>query len=410
MRAQLSSAAVRFAGRIRRVFAVFVLCVVAMSAGFAHATTALLVGGAGEYAVLTDEQMATALGGYFKDYTRVNVPFPGLPDEFEYTLQVGADNLYAAVYSTPGPKTIGGVSLGAPVVIEVLRRLKDDPNAPAAGELNAAMHGAMSPIWYMFSGVKRQEIPETVYDVITVRAEYDGIADWPDNWFNPLAVVNALMGAQQLHVASAFFDISEIPPQYITKTTNSLGGTTTSILIPTPILPLLRPMADHGVSPKMIEFLDSILRPMVDSGYWRFWRRTAATTVAMADSDVTPTSSVADLVEPARSDPPDTPAIDPEPDPSDSVTPSATDSATTGTEDSPAPPADSDRGEDAGEDSTAGEDSDADPAPSDDAEIGSNGTESDEEASVEADHTHESGGTGDSESAVTNRDDADDPS
>lgn len=250
---------------------VLLLALVATMPGVANSATALIVGGAGKYAVLTEEQMAAALGGRFKDYTRVNVPFPGLPDDLRYSLDVGTENLHAAVYATPGPKTIGGVSEGAPVVDEVLRRLMNDPNPPPAGELNAVMLGTMSPIWYLFTGVDYRPVADTRYDVMVVKAEYDGIADWPDNWINVLAVANAVLGALQLHVSSAFYDISLVPPEYVARKTNSEGGTTTTVLIPTPLLPLLKPLADAGASQETIDCLDGVIRPIIDSGYWRFW-------------------------------------------------------------------------------------------------------------------------------------------
>lgn len=45
--------------------------------------------------------MRTAFGGLFADYLRVNVPFPGSED-FQESIEVGAQNLYDAVQSTSG--------------------------------------------------------------------------------------------------------------------------------------------------------------------------------------------------------------------------------------------------------------------------------------------------------------------
>ena len=95
------------------------------SPGGTNGVTALLVGGQGSYAVLTEEQMSTAFGGYFANYDqRVSVPFPGDAD-FNVSIPEGATNLYNAVYAQPAGTvlTIGGVSKGAPSVIEALRRL-----------------------------------------------------------------------------------------------------------------------------------------------------------------------------------------------------------------------------------------------------------------------------------------------
>jgi hypothetical protein len=260
---------------MNRLFVLVGAVVVAFSPGVANGATALLVGGKGNYAELSDEEMATAFGGYFADYTRVNVPFPGLPDQFGYSIEVGADNLYEAVYSTPGPKTIGGVSEGAPTIDEVLRRLMNDINNPTPGktppspsELNAMVYGYPNRLSFIFGGVEYQPFPVTPYAVVVVSAEYDGIADFPDNWFNLLAVVNAVMGAEQLHVAAAFTDVANVPTRY-SIVTNSLGGTTTTILIPTPLLPLLTPLAGWGFAPEFVAFMDSLLRPIIDSAYNR---------------------------------------------------------------------------------------------------------------------------------------------
>jgi hypothetical protein len=259
--------------------------------GIASASTALIMGGAGRYADLTDEELADALGGYFADYdSRVNVSFAGT-DDFGESIDAAADSMYDAVYSTPGKKTIGGVSQTAPAIAEVLRRLENDPDAPSPDELDAAMYGAPSPFFYRLSGVEYQPLPETPYNLLVVTAEYDGVADFPDNPFNLLAVVNAYMGYNQLHYQAAFSDISQVPEEYITTKTNSKGGTTTTILIPTRVLPLLKPLSDWGVSDDTVAYLDKILRPLVDSAYDR--HREAAESEA-SESNLRSVSLVAD--------------------------------------------------------------------------------------------------------------------
>ena len=77
----------------------------------------------------------------------------------KYSVQVGADNLYALTYATPGPKTIGGVSEGAPAVIEVLRRLEidradqtDGKTPPPESELNVAIYGSPRKQFSVASG------------------------------------------------------------------------------------------------------------------------------------------------------------------------------------------------------------------------------------------------------------------
>lgn len=254
---------------MKRLCAAVGVLAVGCSPGLASASTALILGGAGRYADLTDEELANALGGYFADYDhRVNVPFAGT-DDFGESIDAAADSMYDAVYSTPGKKTIGGVSQTAPAIAEVLRRLENDEDAPPPSELDAAMYGAPSPFFFRLSGVDYQPLPETPYNLLIVTAEYDGVADFPDNPFNLLAVVNAYMGYNQLHYQAAFTDISQVPEEYITKTENAKGGTTTTVLIPTKVLPVLKPFADAGMSDETVAYLDKILRPLIDSAYDR---------------------------------------------------------------------------------------------------------------------------------------------
>ncbi|MEH3140738.1 MAG: PE-PPE domain-containing protein [Mycobacterium kyogaense] len=240
----------------------------------ANASTALLLGGKGIYAELSEEQMANAFGGYFSTYDRrVNVPFPG--KEFYSSVKVGTENLYNAVYDPQyaGPKTIGGVSEGAPAVMEVLRRLEadrenttDGKEPPPPSELNVAIYGSPSDHW--MGKLANLPVPVTPYNIIIVTAQYDGIADFPDNPWNMLAVSNAIMGAAILHVKQSEFDIRN-NKTYYTVETNEAGGTTTTILIPTEVLPILQPMVAFNFDPDFVAALDAKLRPKIDKAYKR---------------------------------------------------------------------------------------------------------------------------------------------
>jgi hypothetical protein len=101
-----------------------------------------------------------------------------------------------------------------------------------------------------------------------VFAQYDGVADFPDNPFNLLAVTNAIMGGEQLHVEAANYPILT-QSTYYSQTTGSNGGTTTIVMIPTPVLPLLQPMLDAGADPAKVAALDAKLRPKIDRAYKR---------------------------------------------------------------------------------------------------------------------------------------------
>lgn len=262
-------------GWVMKRFAVLLgALLIAPSAGVANASTALILGGKGIYAELSEEQMVNAFGGYFANYDRrVNVPFPG--KEFYSSVKVGAENLYNAVYDPQyaGPKTIGGVSEGAPAVMEVLRRLEadranttDGKEPPLPSELNVAVYGSPSDHWTgKLAGLP---IPVTPYNIIIVTAQYDGIADFPDNPWNMLAVSNAIMGAAILHVKQSEFDIRN-KDTYYTVETNEAGGTTTTILIPTEVLPILQPMVAFNFDPDFVAKLDAKLRPKIDKAYKR---------------------------------------------------------------------------------------------------------------------------------------------
>ncbi len=244
-----------------------------------NGVTALLVGGQGSYAVLTPQQMCTAFGGYFAPYdARVSVPFPGDAD-FNLSIPEGATNLYNAVLAQPPGAilTIGGVSKGAPSVIEALRQLEaarvnttDGIDVPDPDHMNVMIYGAPSRIYY--SGVKfRPDLPVTPYDVYMVSAEYDGVADMPDNLFNILAVLNAVQGADMLHVDAAFNTDFVNDPMHYKVETNAEDGTVTTIVIPytQPILPLLQPMLAAGGDPAQLAKLSAILKPIIDRGYTR---------------------------------------------------------------------------------------------------------------------------------------------
>lgn len=257
---------------------VLLLTPTAMAAGPTNGATALLVGGQGPYAQLTEEQMVTAFGGYLADYDRrISVPFPGYAS-FTRSTREGSDNLYNAIYAHQAnlgtPLTIGGVSKGAPAVVDVLYRLmadaedaEDGKTPPRSHAMTVAIYGAVHEAFYV--GVEYRPLPETPWNTMVITAEYDGIADFPDNRFNGLAVLNALAGAAIRHVDAAFYDLENNPVHYRVDT-NSLGGVTTTIILPAERLPLLNSLYDSDfVDQGFVRLLEGVLRPIIDSGYKR---------------------------------------------------------------------------------------------------------------------------------------------
>jgi hypothetical protein len=51
---------------------------------------------------------------------------------------------------------------------------------------------------------------------------------------------------------------------------NSLGGTTTTYMIPTATLPLLMPLQHMGVPAPMVSWLNNALTPLVNEGYSQY--------------------------------------------------------------------------------------------------------------------------------------------
>ena len=265
--------------------------------------TVLAMGGLG-YETLSRDQIAGVLGGRFaNEDALVGLPWPGELTPFNGTLTlgqsvaVGLENMDAAIRSTPGPKIVVGASGTTLVVNQQMRRLATDPDAPPANELSFVVLGdadrgafkGLGGITLPIFEYTVPEIPETKYDVLVVAGEYDGIGDWPDRWWNPLAVVNALAGTgllQQIitesivddfqleafgsvHKDAIFADLSTVPARNITTTVNGAGGVTTTYLVPAPDLPMLRPLKNLGVQQDVIDNLERVLRPIIDSAYVR---------------------------------------------------------------------------------------------------------------------------------------------
>jgi hypothetical protein len=66
-----------------------------------------------------------------------------------------------------------------------------------------------------------------------------------------------------------FADLTQVPEANITTTVSAAGGVTTTYLVPTLDLPLLRPLKAMGVPQGAIDILAAVLRPIIDSAYMR---------------------------------------------------------------------------------------------------------------------------------------------
>ena len=288
------------------VFASAALALSAATPGMA-ANTALIIGGISTPS-LTDPLMAPLLGGKFKDQQRVSVKWPAqagpMTGRGDLTLGAsiaqGKTNLTAQINSALGQVangekvTVVGLSAGSLVVNEVLRELEGSANAPGKDKItfvvvaDSSRQKVISQARYNSNfDYTYQPAPETKYDVIVVTGEYDGMADFPDRWWNVLAIANAIAGGIYVHVPVMYADLSKVPAQNISVDTNSVGGTTTHYLVPTEKLPLVR------LFPSLAK-REAELKAKIDAGYSRndvVAQATPNTLVAAAAPVVVPSAA-----------------------------------------------------------------------------------------------------------------------
>lgn len=223
--------------------------------------TALMVGGTWPTNVLSQDEMKKILGGYFAEYSkRVNMVYPGsLQDPF-FSVAIGAGILMNQITATPGPKTVYGFSQGALVANLVLGLLENKATSPDKEDLKFVLvadpsRGPNNAYQYVL-------VPETKYDITVINSEYDGVSDFPDRWWNGVAVANALAGMFTVHIPSSYTDLSTVPDEYKSTTCNSKGGCTTKVFLRADELPLVT------LLPFLKPYEDQ-LKEWVDSGYSR---------------------------------------------------------------------------------------------------------------------------------------------
>lgn len=252
------------------------------AAGASAANQALMVNGVAGGTALPDLVMANVLGGMFGSYQRHNIPWPeqvrpitGLSSlTLGQSIDQGLTNLDAAIGSSllqlgAGEHvTVVGLSAGALVVDEELRRLAVDPNAPDKSLLTFVVAGDSSRMLFnknrydAILGYRYTPPVDTKYDTTVVTAEYDGFADFPDRPSNVVAVANSLAGMIVQHVPHMLTGLSTVPASNITVTTNPLGGVTTSYLVPATRLPLVQ------LIPALAR-QEARLKKIVDAAYLR---------------------------------------------------------------------------------------------------------------------------------------------
>jgi hypothetical protein len=176
-----------------------------------------------------------------------------------------------------------------------MRELASDPNAPDKSQVTFVVIADSSRVGFnrnRYDGIigYQYRLPaDTKYDTLAVAAEYDGFADFPDRWWNFLAVANAFAGTIVEHIPAMLTDLDTVPAENITVTTNSLGGVTTSYLIPAKRLPLVL----------LLPFLapqEASLKQTIDSAYARNDNKSTAAAVAAAAATTEPVGGPADTV------------------------------------------------------------------------------------------------------------------
>ncbi len=267
----------------------------AFGAGVASADTALIVPGTAPspYGPLRslyhfNPAMQPQIGAnyYSPDATRQIISYPGSfwpvtglnSPTVGSSVNTGANNLDQAIRSTNGPISVAGLSQGTLALDREQARLANDPTAPPPGQLtfikagdpNNLLREAFRP------GTRVPVIDYTVpaplesqYDTVNVVGQYDPFSDPPNHAGNLLADLNAVTaGGYYGHSATAFSDPARVAPWDITKTTNSLGATTTTYFIRSEQLPLVRALVDMaGLPPEAAGPLGAVLRPMIDRAY-----------------------------------------------------------------------------------------------------------------------------------------------
>lgn len=255
-----------------------------------NSAAALVVGGT-SFPSMDTSMMSTFTTTFASQLINVSYPAQLYPftsgDYLGSSVAAGVDNLLGLLnttYTAGEHLVLWGISQGALVLDSAMQLLATDPSAPPANALTfVRVADPAAPITGMLnflpnliftdllhcSSAVRTAAADSPYNSIVVTNEYDAFADFPDKPWNALAIANALFGLYYRHGQTAFADLATVPSQDITTTVNSLGATTTTYVVPSPFLPLTAPLRAAGVPTKIVDSLDSVLRPLIDAGYSR---------------------------------------------------------------------------------------------------------------------------------------------
>jgi len=180
------------------------------------------------------------------------------------------------------PVAVAGLSEGTLVIDRELAYLQslEEEDAPSRDVLTFYVFGDMlrglgqtylPGVTIPFIGQTFGPVPETRYDTVVVNEEWDGWANPPDRPWNPLAVLNAVMGAVYTvngsndHSQTSLDSMSDAV--LVSQVTSSLGGTTSTYIVPRTQLPITRPLLQLGVPRWVVDEVDKLLMPLIRAGY-----------------------------------------------------------------------------------------------------------------------------------------------
>ena len=180
------------------------------------------------------------------------------------------------------PVAVAGLSEGTLVIDRELAYLQSLPEneAPSRDVLTFYVFGDMlrglgqmylPGVTIPFIGQTFGPVPETRYDTVVVNEEWDGWANPPDRPWNPLAVLNAVMGA--VYTVNGSNDHSQTSLDSIddavlvSQVKSTLGGTTSTYIVPRTQLPITRPLLQLGVPRAVVDEIDKLLMPFIRAGY-----------------------------------------------------------------------------------------------------------------------------------------------
>lgn len=201
---------------------------------------------------------------------------PGVNDAVAMGQRALNDQIMNAFANGNGlPVRIAALSEGTLVVNRELAYLAADPTAPPHSALQFAMfNGPETGLFHTylpngftvpFVNYTAQGVPNTQYDVSVVFGQYDFFGNPPDRPWNIPAWVNSLAAGIYNHNTTSLVSMSDAVQ--VSSVTTSLGGTITTDMVPSPMLPMLFPLQQLGVPQPIVNNLNAFLHPIVDDGY-----------------------------------------------------------------------------------------------------------------------------------------------